>query len=153
MANENTFAELSKKIEIVSDVQFLPEQSSPKDRQFVFRYTITIQNHSSQAVQLTDRHWLIIDSEERIQEVQGVGVVGKQPIIEPGLSFQYTSGAVIESDAGTMSGSFRFRMPKSDQESNLADKSQPSNERLGNGSASFEKKVPAFALVAPQSLH
>ena len=112
--------------------EYLDEQSRPQAGQYVFAYTIRIENRGTNPVQLLDRHWHIIDTKDRVQEVQGVGVVGKQPTIEPEQTFQYTSGAVLESDAGTMSGSYRFR-----------------DATLGE----FSKTVPTFALVRPQALH
>ena len=122
----------AEQILITTKANYLVEQSKTLQKQFVFSYTISIQNNSDSAVQLLDRHWHIVDDADRVQEVQGVGVVGKQPIIEPKETFQYTSGAVLESQAGTMSGSYRFK-----------------HSELGE----FRKDVPAFPLVAPKALH
>ena len=95
----------TENVEIQVDTQFLPEQSSPEESRFAFAYTITILNHGDEAVRLLNRHWIITDGDNQVQEVQGEGVIGKQPLIEPGESFTYTSGAVIDTAVGTMEGS------------------------------------------------
>lgn len=88
--------------------QYLPEQSSPRDDRFVFAYTITISNESAQTSQLRTRHWIITDGRGKVEEVKGDGVVGEQPRLSPGQSFQYTSGCVLDTPIGTMQGSYRF---------------------------------------------
>ena len=87
---------------------FLPEQSSPKDDRYVFAYTITIANESTYTAQLRTRHWIITNGRGEIEEVKGDGVVGEQPRLSPGQSFQYTSGCVLTTPIGTMQGSYRF---------------------------------------------
>lgn len=88
--------------------QYLPDQSSPRDDRFVFAYTITISNESPKTAQLRTRHWIITDARGVIEEVRGDGVVGEQPTLKPGQSFQYTSGCVLTTPIGTMHGSYRF---------------------------------------------
>jgi len=88
--------------------QYLPDQSSPRDDRFVFAYTITISNESPKTAQLRTRHWIITDARGAIEEVRGDGVVGEQPTLKPGQSFQYTSGCVLTTPIGTMHGSYRF---------------------------------------------
>ncbi len=88
--------------------QSLPEQSSPRDDRFVFAYTITISNEGGQTAQLRTRHWIITDARGVVEEVRGDGVVGEQPTLKPGQSFQYTSGCVLTTPIGTMQGSYRF---------------------------------------------
>jgi len=88
--------------------QYLPDQSSPRDDRFVFAYTITISNEGGQTAQLRTRHWIITDARGVIEEVRGDGVVGEQPTLKPGQSFQYTSGCVLTTPIGTMQGSYRF---------------------------------------------
>ena len=88
--------------------QYLPDQSSPRDDRFVFAYTITISNEGRQTAQLRTRHWIITDARGVIEEVRGDGVVGEQPTLKPGQSFQYTSGCVLTTPIGTMHGSYRF---------------------------------------------
>ena len=87
---------------------YLPEQSSPPDDRYVFAYTITISNESPRTAQLRTRHWIITDARGEIEEVRGDGVVGEQPRLEPGESFQYTSGCVLPTPVGEMRGSYRF---------------------------------------------
>lgn len=88
--------------------QYLPDQSSPRDDRFVFAYTITISNESPKTAQLRTRHWIITDARGAIEEVRGDGVVGEQPTLKPGQSFQYTSGCVLTTPIGTMHGGYRF---------------------------------------------
>ncbi len=95
---------------IDTQVFYLPEQSDANKQQFVFAYTITITNNTDQIAQLMTRHWLVHDANGKIQEVHGEGVVGEQPVLKPGESYQYTSGAVLETPIGTMQGSYQMKM-------------------------------------------
>ena len=88
--------------------QYLADQSSPKDDRFVFAYTITIANEGSRTAQLRTRHWNITDGRGAVEEVRGDGVVGEQPRLTPGQSFQYTSGCVLTTSVGTMQGTYRM---------------------------------------------
>jgi ApaG protein len=85
---------------------FLAEQSAPEQGVFTFSYTITITNVGEVAAQLISRHWVITDSAGAVQEVKGLGVVGHQPLLQPGQSFQYTSGCRLPTPSGTMQGSY-----------------------------------------------
>ena len=87
---------------------YLPDQSSPRDDRYVFAYTITISNEGARTAQLKTRHWIITDARGEIEEVRGDGVVGEQPKLAPGQSFQYTSGCVLQTAIGTMQGTYRF---------------------------------------------
>ncbi len=87
---------------------YLADQSSPRDDRFVFAYTITISNEGQTPAQLRTRHWIITDARGEIEEVRGDGVVGEQPRLAPGQSFQYTSGCVLETAIGTMHGTYRM---------------------------------------------
>ena len=87
---------------------YLAEQSSPRDDRYVFAYTITISNESAHTAQLRTRHWIITDGRGTIEEVRGDGVVGKQPRLQPGQSFEYTSGCVLTTPIGTMHGTYRM---------------------------------------------
>jgi len=87
---------------------YLAEQSSPRDDRYVFAYTITISNEGTRTAQLRTRHWIITDGHGEIEEVRGDGVVGEQPRLAPGQSFEYTSGCVLATPIGTMHGSYRF---------------------------------------------
>ncbi|WP_370981244.1 Co2+/Mg2+ efflux protein ApaG [Agaribacterium sp. ZY112] len=111
---------------------YLEKESQPDNRRFVYAYEISIENNSEISTQLISRHWKIIDSNEGIQEVQGLGVVGQQPILQPGESYQYTSGVVLETDSGVMEGSYMMR---------------------AEDGLEFETPIPSFALVSPRALH
>lgn len=87
---------------------FLPEQSEPSIDRYVFAYTITISNMGGRTAQLRTRHWVITDGRGGVEEVRGDGVVGEQPRLLPGESFQYTSGCVLATPVGTMHGSYRM---------------------------------------------
>ena len=86
--------------------QYLPEQSSPDSEVFHFAYTITITNSGEEPAQLISRHWIISDARGHTEEVKGLGVVGQQPLLKPGESFQYTSGCRLRTASGTMHGTF-----------------------------------------------
>lgn len=94
------------RIQVTVRVRYLPEQSEEADNRFVFAYTITVSNEGEQTVKLLSRHWIITDANHHVQEVKGKGVVGEQPTINPGQSFEYTSGTVLATQVGTMSGSY-----------------------------------------------
>jgi ApaG protein len=88
--------------------QYLLDQSSPRDDRYVFAYSVSISNEGSEAAQLRTRHWIITDGRGTIDEVRGDGVVGEQPNLRPGQTFQYTSGCVLTTPVGTMQGSYRM---------------------------------------------
>ena len=112
--------------------RFLPEESAPDDGRYVFAYTIRIHNHGPVPAQLISRHWIITDANGKVQEVRGDGVVGEQPRLAPGESFEYTSGAVLETGLGTMRGSYRMRTDD------------------GND---FDAPIDPFTLSIPRTLH
>lgn len=112
--------------------QFLEEQSQPAIRRFVFAYEITITNNGSEVVQLRSRHWIIKDAMGEVQEVKGPGVVGEQPVLSPGESFRYTSGAVLPTARGTMRGT--YQMHRAD-------------------GAQFNAEIAEFLLERPYSLN
>ena len=87
---------------------FIPEQSEIENDRFVFVYTITIHNSGSEAAKLLNRHWLITDANGKTQEVRGEGVVGEQPYLKPGESYQYTSGTVLDTPVGSMQGEYEM---------------------------------------------
>ena len=94
------------KVEV--EPQYLPEQSSPEQLVYGFSYTITVTNTGDIAAQLISRHWIINDSNGHMEQVKGLGVVGQQPLLQPGESFRYTSGCRLRSPSGTMRGSYFF---------------------------------------------
>jgi ApaG protein len=98
----------SRPIRIDVETSFLEEQSEPSSDRYVFSYTITIRNEGRVAARLLSRHWVITDSNGKVQEVRGSGVVGEQPYLKPGQGFRYSSGAVIETPVGAMQGSYEM---------------------------------------------
>ena len=119
---------LDENIRVETQATYLEAQSDPRERRFVFAYTINIYNAGAQPAQLLTRHWLITDADGRIQEVHGDGVVGEQPNIQPGESHTYSSGAVIETPVGTMEG--RYGM-------------------ITAAGARFDAAIPVFRLAVP----
>jgi ApaG protein len=113
--------------------EFQPEYSNPLQAHFVFTYRITIENHSDQTVQLLRRHWHIYDSIGTVREVEGEGVVGQQPILEPGEIHEYVSGCNLRSSIGKMLGTYLV-------------------ERLMDGKQ-FRVNVPEFTMIAPYRLN
>ena len=111
---------------------FLDEQSAPEEGRYVFAYTIHIRNEGKVPARLLGRHWLITDGNGKVQEVVGEGVVGEQPWLRPGEGFEYTSGAVLETDIGTMRGSY---------------------DVLADDGTRFAAPIPAFTLSIPRTLH
>ena len=106
----------------------LPDQSDPEDRRWVWGYDVEIENHGAEVVQLISRHWVITDALGRIEEVEGDGVVGEQPVLKPGEAFRYTSGCPLTTASGVMEG--EYRMVTSDGET-------------------FEALIPPFSLDLP----
>jgi ApaG protein len=95
-------------ISVKVETEYLANQSMPNENQFAFAYHITITNNSSYGVVLMHRHWIIIDGNERRQEVKGAGVIGQQPLIPTNGQFQYSSGTVLNTPIGTMQGSYQM---------------------------------------------
>jgi len=93
-------------INVSALTRYLPEQSDPDGKRFTFAYTITIRNEGSEPAKLLNRHWIVTDANGKTQEVRGAGVVGEQPHLQPGESFEYTSGTQIETPLGSMHGSY-----------------------------------------------
>mgnify|MGYP001294710262 FL=1 len=99
---------VTRQIEVLVEPEFLPERSSPENRQFFWAYSIVIVNESSETVQLKTRHWIITDGLGQQQEVRGEGVVGEQPVIGPGERYEYTSGVPLTTSSGFMTGSYQM---------------------------------------------
>ena len=131
----------SELIGVQAIVTYLPSHSRPEDQHFTFAYTISISNAADQPVQLLSRHWVITDAEQQVQEVRGDGVVGEQPVIGPGETFRYTSGASIPTPVGCMEGSyFMVALPGASGDSDA----EP---------AMIEVPIPAFSLHLPTAVH
>ncbi len=102
-------------IRVDVETAYLDEQSEPTDNRFVFSYTVTIRNEGRRSARLINRHWVITDSNGKVQEVRGEGVVGERPYLKPGEGFRYSSGAVIETPVGSMQGSYRMLTDEGEQ--------------------------------------
>jgi len=122
----------SHQIGVDVESEFIPGQSSPGEKRFVFAYTITISNRGSVPARLITRHWLITDGNGEIQEVRGDGVVGEQPHLKPGQSFQYTSGTIIKTPVGSMQGSYQM---------------------VADDGKKFEAEIAPFSLAVPGLVH
>ncbi len=107
--NIDTYQAITRDIRVVVEPIYLEEQSEPDDNRYVWAYTIQIENHGQDTVQLRTRYWRITDSTGNTQEVRGVGVVGEQPVLQPGESFEYTSGAPLGTPTGFMSGFYQMQ--------------------------------------------
>jgi ApaG protein len=119
-------------ITVVAKARYVADQSDPSRNHFVFAYTITITNTGNVAAQLVSRRWIITDGDHKVQEVKGLGVVGQQPLLKPGESFEYTSGATLPTPVGTMHGSYQMVAEDGD---------------------AFEAPIASFTLSVPRVLH
>ena len=124
------YESVTRNIHILVRPKYLQSQSRPDDDHFVWAYTITIANKGIEIVTLRARHWKITDDRGKLQEVMGDGVVGKQPTLAPGESFEYTSGVPLSTPSGFMVGTYQMETP---------------------GGERFDVDIPAFSLDSPQS--
>jgi ApaG protein len=120
------------RIAVSTQTQYLADQSDESADRYVFAYTITIRNAGTVQAQLISRHWIITDANNHVQEVKGLGVVGAQPTLAPGESFEYTSGAAIATPVGTMRGSYQM---------------------VAADGTRFDAPIAPFALAIPRTLH
>jgi ApaG protein len=126
-------AEITQGIKVTVETEYQPSYSSPSQYHYVFTYRITIENQSDFTIQLLRRHWHIHDAGFTTREVEGEGVVGQQPVLEPGQSHQYVSGCNLKSGIGKMAGTYRM-------------------ERVVDG-ATFQVAIPEFTMIAPIRLN
>jgi len=119
-------------IEVNVKTSFIPAQSEPEQNRYVFAYTVTITNTGTVPAKLLTRHWIITDANNRTQEVRGEGVVGQQPYLAPGMSFEYTSGTILETPVGVMRGTYQM---------------------VADDGTHFDAEIPPFTLSIPRMLH
>lgn len=119
-------------VRVAVRAEYAPDRSRPADRHWFFFYTITISNESPETVQLISRHWIITNAEGEVQNVQGDGVVGEQPVLAPGESFTYTSFCQLETSFGRMEGTYQM---------------------VGPSGESFDVVIGAFTLSEPYTVH
>jgi ApaG protein len=132
VCNNSMSGERNYEITVKAAATFVPEQSDEEDGRYVFSYTITITNTGDVPAQLISRHWVITDAQNQVQEVRGLGVVGEQPYLRPGESFQYSSGSSIATPVGTMRGSYQM---------------------VAEDGTKFDAPIPEFVLSVPRVLH
>lgn len=123
---------MTHQISISVQTNYVEDQSSPEEQQYVFAYTITIANTGTVSAKLLTRHWIITDANGHVQEVRGPGVVGEHPHLSPGEAFRYTSAAVLETPVGSMQGSYQM---------------------IGDDGITFDAPIPPFRLAVPQIFH
>jgi ApaG protein len=123
---------LTEGILVTVKSEYIPERSSVSSRQFAFAYTVRIANQGSEPAQLRSRHWIITDGNGNVQEVRGEGVVGEQPLIQPGRHFEYSSWCVIATASGSMRGTYQMVRPDG---------------------AAFDAEIAPFRLGLPQTLN
>jgi ApaG protein len=125
-------SEDSYKIQVEVETLYVEEQSLPEQDHYVFAYTITIYNDGSVPARLLNRHWIITDANNKVQEVKGEGVVGEHPYLKPGEHYRYTSGTMLETPVGTMRGSYQM---------------------IADDGVEFDANIPSFTLSMPRTLH
>ena len=122
------YSETTRSIKVTVKPVYLEEQSSPDEEHYVWAYHVRIENRGRETVRLKSRHWRITDNRGRIEEVRGPGVVGEQPLLHPGESFEYTSGTPLPTPSGIMVGSYQMETKAGER---------------------FEVRIPAFSLDSP----
>ena len=111
---DSTSEAVTSGVRVAVRARFIPERSNPGEGEWFFAYTIRIANESERTVQLLSRHWVITDAEGKVEEVRGPGVVGQQPILGPGQSFEYTSACPLPTSFGVMQGTYQMVTPAGD---------------------------------------
>lgn len=122
------YSAITRAIRVQVEPVYLDEQSEPDGGQYVWAYKVQIANEGAETVQLVSRYWQITDGMGRVQEVRGAGVVGEQPLLDPGESYEYTSGTPLQTPSGIMRGTYQMRTPAGEK---------------------FDIEIPAFSLDSP----
>lgn len=120
-------------VQISVTPEYLPDQSLPEANRWLFAYHVVIRNSGKDAVQLINRHWIITNGEGEVDEVRGAGVIGQQPVLEPGAEFHYSSGCPLDTPVGTMQGEYEMRVLATDE--------------------LFEARIAPFRLAVPSALN
>jgi ApaG protein len=123
---------LTRGIRIQVKSTYLSDRSSPKDSQYLFAYHVRISNEGSETAQLVSREWIITSAEGEVERVKGPGVIGEQPVLQPGSSFEYTSYCPLKTSVGSMHGSYQM---------------------VTSGGEKFDAQIAPFTLAAPHALH
>jgi len=126
------YERITRGIKVIVRPQFLESQSKPDEGHFVWSYTIVVENHGAGTVTLRTRYWKITDATGKVQELRGEGVVGEQPVLKPGDTFQYTSGCPLGTPSGFMVGCYQMQ---------------------DEGGELFNVEIPAFSLDSPHDRH
>ena len=123
---------ITRHVRVQVTARYVPGQSQPFQNQWFFSYTVEITNEGPETVQLVSRHWIITDANGQVEEVKGPGVVGQQPVLEPGDSFEYTSQCKLKTSAGTMHGTYQMVTGDGEQ---------------------FDVEIAPFVLSEPYTVH
>ena len=130
--NKSSSEAVTRGIRVRVDPQYDPQRSKPSAGHWFFLYTVTIENQGVETVQLMSRHWIITDGNNQVEEVRGPGVVGEQPVLAPGKSFQYTSGCPLTTDVGKMEGTYQM---------------------VTTSGEAFDAEIAPFTLATPGLVH
>jgi len=128
MANRTPYTAITRGIAVSVEPAYLEAKSSPASSQYFWAYHVTIENQGQETVQLLSRHWMITNARGELTEVKGPGVVGEQPVLRPGESFAYTSGAPLNTPSGMMGGAYQMESESSER---------------------FDIEIPTFSLDSP----
>ena len=123
---------ITNNVRVEVEARFAPDRSQPFENEWFFIYTVRITNEGDESVQLLSRHWIATDANGQVQEVKGPGVVGEQPLLRPGESFQYTSGWPLKTSAGVLRGTYQM---------------------VSEGGTHFDAEIAPFALKEPYTVH
>ena len=123
---------VTNNVRVEVESQYAPERSQPFQNHWFFHYTVRISNEGDETVQLLSRHWIITDGNGNVEEVRGAGVVGEQPVLSPGESFEYTSGCQLKTSTGTMRGTYQM---------------------VTEEGSHFDIEIAPFALAEPYTVH
>ena len=122
------YSSTTREILVAVEPIYLPDESSPESNHYMWAYRVHIENHGNEVVQLVSRHWKITDARGQVQEVRGAGVIGKQPVLRPGETYEYMSGTPLSTPFGTMGGEYQMTTAEGEP---------------------FDVEIPTFSLKSP----